>query len=77
MEDAKYKVLHPDLPAGFVDVDQKEEKRHRLGRIIESLDAPWASDIVYFLKRWLIADFCLKYNFKKVLMATTGAKVAQ
>ena len=28
------------------------------------------------MKRWLIAAFALKYNFKKILFGTTGHKVA-
>lgn len=29
-----------------------------------------------YFKRWLIVDFALKYNFKKILFGTTGHKVA-
>lgn len=33
-------------------------------------------DVILYMKRWLIADFALKYNFKKILFGTTGHKVA-
>lgn len=29
-----------------------------------------------YFKKWLIVDFALKYNFKKILFGTTGHKVA-
>jgi len=44
--------------------------------MIKCLSAGFAADLIYYFKKQLIADFCLKYNFKKVFMATTGHKIA-
>lgn len=33
-------------------------------------------DLILYFKRWIIVDFALRYNFKKILFGTTGHKVA-
>lgn len=45
---------------------------------MESLptDSNFREDLIFYLKKWIIADFALKYNFKKVLFGTSGHKVA-
>ena len=53
-----------------------ETRRKHLARLVGSLDASFAADLCFFLKKWLIADFCLTHNFKRVLLATTGHKIA-
>ena len=44
--------------------------------MLGSLEASFAADLCKFLKKWLIADFCLKNNFKRVLLGTTGHQIA-
>ena len=36
----------------------------------------FAADLVLFFKKWLIAEFCLKFTFKKVFLAINGHKIA-
>jgi len=38
--------------------------------------AAFKADLVIFLKKWLISDFALRFNFKRVFMATTAHKTA-
>jgi cytoplasmic tRNA 2-thiolation protein 2 len=47
-------------------------------KLIEALPTTsnFREDIILYFKRWIIAEFALKYNFKKVLFGTTGHKVA-
>ena len=44
--------------------------------LLGSLEASFAADVCLFLKKWLIADFCIRYNFKRVFLGTTGHKIA-
>ena len=44
--------------------------------MLNALEPSFAADLAWYLKRWIISDFCLRYNFKRVLLATTGHKVA-
>ncbi len=39
-------------------------------------ESNFREDLVLYLKRWLLSDFALKNNFKKILLGTTGHKVA-
>ena len=59
-----------------MDIADLDAWRQQLSKLIESLAAPFAADLCFYLKKWLIADFCLTFNFKRVLLATTGHKVA-
>ena len=61
-----------------VDVSDLEAKRQRLRGLIQSLpaDSSFREDLILYLKRWVIADFALRFNFKKVLLGTSGHKVA-
>lgn len=45
---------------------------------MESLptESNFREDLVLYLKRWLLSEFGLKYNFKKILLGTTGHKLA-
>ena len=52
------------------------EYSEKLQSLVGSLEASFAADVCLFLKKWLIADFCLTHNFKRVFMATTGHKIA-
>ena len=51
-------------------------KSDRLIKLLSTLDAGFAADLCFFLKKWLIADFCLKHSFKRVLLGTSGHKVS-
>ena len=53
-----------------------DEYSSNLQQLLASVEASFAADVCMFLKKWLIADFCLKYNFKKVFMGTTGHNLA-
>mmetsp|Transcript_27374 Transcript_27374/g.36599 ORF Transcript_27374/g.36599 Transcript_27374/m.36599 type:complete len:89 (+) Transcript_27374:155-421(+) len=44
--------------------------------LLGSVEASFAADVCKFFKKWLIADFCVKNNFKRVLMGTTGHMIA-
>ena len=80
MDAPRFKQLSPDLPMNTtMQLDHPEkfqEYSDKLQQLVASLEAPFASDICFFLKKWLIADFCLTYNFKKVFLGTTGHKIA-
>ena len=60
----------------YTGVADFEPRREHLAGLISSLDASFAADLCLYLKKWLIADFCLTHNFKRVLLATTGHKIA-
>lgn len=72
-----YKSFHADLPLNkVVNVEAIDEKRGKIAELLKTLEASFAADLVLYMKRWLIADFCLKFNFKKVILANSGHKVA-
>jgi len=57
----------------------KEKQEEYIGRmqvLLNTLEASFAADLCMFFKKWLISDFCIRYNFKKVFMGTTGHKIA-
>ena len=60
----------------FVETVDLEKRREHLSDLLNTLTAPFAADLCFYLKKWLISDFCLTYNFKRVLLATTGHKIA-
>lgn len=80
MNHQKYKRLSPDVDinqtAQLNAPEQLEVYRQRLQRLLGALEASFAADVCKFLKKWLIADFCLKNNFKRVLLGTTGHQIA-
>lgn len=59
-------------------VNDIEGKRENLKLLIESLPthSNFREDLILYLKKWVISAFALKYNFKKILLGTTGHKVA-
>ena len=72
-----YKAFHQNLPVNAcTEVADIDQRRQHLGELIGSLDAAFAADLCLYLKKWLIADFCLNFNFKRVLLATTGHSIA-
>ena len=61
----------------MVEVDALREKQARLKELIGCIGpAGFKADLVLFLKKWVMSDFALKYNFKRVFMATTAHKTA-
>ena len=77
LDSVVYKTLHQDLLInGCIEVGDLEAHRAQLQKLVGSLDASFAADLCFFLKKQLIAIFCLDYNFKRVLLATTGHSVA-
>jgi len=52
------------------------EKKARLESLINTLEASFAADLVFYFKKWLMADFCLKHHFKKVFLGTSGHKMS-
>jgi len=62
----------------MVEVADLEEKRQRMKVLFECLPTTsnFREDLVLYFKRWIIVDFALRYNFKKILFGATGHKVA-
>jgi hypothetical protein len=67
-----------DVMCREVPVEDIEEKRQVLRDMMECLPktSNFREDLILYFKRWLIVEFALRYNFKKVLFGTTGHKVA-
>jgi tRNA(Ile)-lysidine synthase TilS/MesJ len=61
-----------------LDFPEIEDRRKDLRDIMETLPSAsnFREDLILYLKKWLIVDFALRYNFKKILFGTTGHKVA-
>jgi cytoplasmic tRNA 2-thiolation protein 2 len=61
-----------------VQVSDIEGKRKRIIEILECLPSisNFREDLILYFKRWIIVDFALTFNFKKILFGTTGHKVA-
>lgn len=59
-------------------VENLEAKRDRLRQLLACLpiESNFQEDLIFYFKKILIAEFCLKYNFKKALLGTTSHKVA-
>ena len=77
MDSDLYKNPGPDLPVNtVVEVADREAKTAELASLLGTLVPAFAADLAFYLKKWLIADFCLKYSFKRVLLAVSGHKVA-
>lgn len=54
------------------------EYQKRLLKLLETLPAhsSFRESMVFHLKRQLISDFALRFNFKKVMFGTNSQKVA-
>jgi len=67
-----------DILNKVIDTPDLLLKRQRLANLIKSLpkESNFREDLILYLKRWVIADFALMYNYKKVLLGTSGHKVA-
>ena len=62
----------------MIEVKDLQEKRTRFQEMIECLpiESSFREDMIFYLKRLLISDFCLRFNFKKALFGTNSQKVA-
>mmetsp|Transcript_1876 Transcript_1876/g.2586 ORF Transcript_1876/g.2586 Transcript_1876/m.2586 type:complete len:251 (+) Transcript_1876:463-1215(+) len=62
----------------IVEIPQREQKTNRFQALIECLpvESSFREDMIFFLKKLIISEFALKYNFKKILLGTTSHKVA-
>ena len=62
----------------YVEIEDLNEKRDRFRKLLDTLptESSFREDLVFYFKRILISEFCLKYNFKKALLGTTSHKVA-
>lgn len=67
-----------EVACKVLEVSDIEGKRQRLKDLMECLPtiSNFREDLILYFKRWIIVDFALRYNFKKVLFGTTGHKVA-
>lgn len=62
----------------MIEVPDLLEKRARFQQMIECLpiESSFREDLIFYVKRLLISDFCLRFNFKKALFGTNSMKVA-
>jgi len=70
-------VQSADL-SSMVEVADIEAKRQRIRELFKCLPTTsnFREDLVLYFKRWIIVNFALRYNFKKILFGATGHKVA-
>mgnify|MGYP000164814375 CR=1 FL=1 len=61
-----------------VPLEEAEMKRDRFRKLMDTLptESSFREDLIFYFKRLLISEFCLKYNFKKALFGTNSHKVA-
>ena len=62
----------------YIEVQDKLDKRKQFKDMIECIpiESSFREDMIFYLKRILISEFCLKYNFKKALFGVDSHKVA-
>ena len=75
LESIIYQKISADLPMNKV-MQCTNGATSKISDLIRSVEPSFQADLVLFLKKWLIADFCIRYNFKRVLVATTGHGIA-
>lgn len=78
MESATFKNVHPELPINkVVNIDNLEQKHDRLKDLLETVGpAGFRADLIFFFKKWIMSDFCLRYNFKRIFLGITAHKTA-
>jgi len=78
MESATFKTLHPELPVNqHIQIADFEQKQGKLKALLETIGhAGFRADLIFMLKRWIFADFCLNYNFKRIFLGITAHKTA-
>lgn len=67
-----------EVKNAIVEIENSEDKRIRFRKLLDTLptESSFREDIIFYFKRILISEFCLKYNFKKALLGTNSHKVA-
>lgn len=62
----------------YINTENTEEKSQKINKMMDCLPtiSNFREDLIMYFKRWIIVNFALKYNFKKILFGTTGHKVA-
>jgi hypothetical protein len=61
-----------------VQIDDLGQKREHLKQLIGCLPplSNFREDLIWYMKKLVISEFCLKYNFKKALFGTNSHKIA-
>ena len=44
--------------------------------MLSSVEPSFQADLVFCLKKLILTDFCLRFNFKRLVLATTGHGIA-
>jgi hypothetical protein len=73
LEGDKYRNFHPDLPVNQILPNPETSKVREL---LSSVEPQFQGDLVFALKKHLMMDFCLRYNFKRILLSTSGHSIA-
>jgi hypothetical protein len=72
----------PFNPEEFMDKEVEclkiEESSDKLEKLIELLPTTMSfrEELIFYLKKWIILNFALKYNFKKVLLGIAGHQIS-
>lgn len=67
-----------EVSCKVIEVENLESKRKAIRDLMDILPTTsnFREDLILYYKRWIIVDFALRFNFKKILFGTTGHKVA-
>ena len=71
-------IFEQEAKNKYIEIVNIEEKRKRFNELIECLpiESCFREDMIFYFKKIIISQFCLRYNFKKALFGTTSHKVA-
>ena len=75
LDASKYLTWHADLPIGKIiepSASLVEQSKTKLQSLLKSVNPTAQADLVWFLKKFILIDFAMKYNVKRVLLATSG-----
>lgn len=50
--------------------------REKIRSMLSSVEPSFQADLVLSLKKLILTDFCLRFNFKRLILATTGHGIA-
>lgn len=73
LDQAVYSKFHDALPLNQVLTCERDP---RLQQCLRSVSPGFQADLVWAFKKHLLTDFCLSFNFKRVLLATSGHTIA-
>ena len=73
LDSEKYKKFHAELQVNQIIASPGT---NHVRELLSAVEPQFQADLVLALKKHLITDFCLRYNFKRVLLATTGHSIA-